>query len=81
MFRCALIIVKSALGKSETVKKLPGMYETLEHLKRYDIKVWNSDILINRVSMIFVLLLILLAQIVVRLRNNIFSLIRKNLSV
>jgi len=53
LFRCALIIVKSALGKSET-KKLPGMYETLEHLKRYDLKGWNSDILIHRVSYLLV---------------------------
>lgn len=49
VFRCALIILKSALGKSEVVKNLPGMYETLEHVKKFDMKNWVPDVLIHQV--------------------------------
>ena len=53
VFRCALIILKSALGKPEVVKKLPGMYETLEYIKKFDMQGWKPDALIHQVGVAY----------------------------
>ena len=43
--------MKNALGKAETVQLLPGMYETLNYLKQFDLKQMEPDVLMTQVRL------------------------------
>lgn len=43
VFRCALVLLRSTLGMTEKVKKLPGLYETMEALRKIDPSYMRED--------------------------------------
>ena len=49
VFRCSLVILKKALSK-DILEELSGMYETLNHLKHFDLKDSEPDVLMNQVT-------------------------------
>ena len=49
LFRCGTVILKIALGKTDILKQLPGMYETLNYLKHFDLKHMDPGQLIQQV--------------------------------
>jgi len=49
VFRCGLVILKITLGKPEIPQQLPGLYETLDYLKKFDLKEMEPESLINQV--------------------------------
>lgn len=36
IFRCALVILRNTLGSSDKLKKMTGLYETMEALRKID---------------------------------------------
>nr|XP_039251833.1 TBC1 domain family member 10A-like [Styela clava] len=43
VFRCALVLLRSTLGMSEKLKSLPGLYETMEALRKIDPVCMKED--------------------------------------
>lgn len=50
LFKTALVILIGCLGKSESRKKCPGLYETLQLLKKPPSNVMNEEYLIVNIS-------------------------------
>lgn len=50
VFRCALVLLRNTLGTSEKVKACPGLYETMEALRKIDPEYLREDRLIFEAS-------------------------------
>uniref|UniRef100_H2Z383 Rab-GAP TBC domain-containing protein n=1 Tax=Ciona savignyi TaxID=51511 RepID=H2Z383_CIOSA len=49
VFRCGLVLLRSTLGSSEVLKQLPGLYETMEKLRKIDQKVMQPEVLMHEI--------------------------------
>ncbi|XP_076817079.1 TBC1 domain family member whacked-like [Clavelina lepadiformis] len=43
IFRCGLVLLRSTIGQPQTLKKLPGLYETMERLRGIDMVIMQPE--------------------------------------